>query len=86
MRSKFTVAKGTFYQKTVLGYLKEGYLILKNKELYIYSHKSKMEMKQLLVLSPNVFVTKLKETNKYFPVELWLGGNDDGLWTLYFET
>jgi hypothetical protein len=54
----------------------------------------------MLILSPGVFISKLKEVGKYYPIELYLGGSignhgetkskfhkelGSGVFTLYFD-
>jgi hypothetical protein len=60
-----------------------------------------MELAHLVFLSPGVFVQKMKEIDKVFPIEIFVGGNvgnngikesfyqngnHNGTFTLYFET
>ena len=61
-----------------------------------------MKLEQMLILTPGVFIHKLKETNdKVFPIEIYIGGNlgnngvtesfyhngnYNGTFTLFFET
>lgn len=81
--------KGSYLQKTALGYYKTSFMILKNAELYLYDDQYNMELEQMLILSPGVFVNKIKEINissnsiranpnhkisKVYPVELYMGG------------
>ena len=73
------IVKGSFFQKTHQGFFKDGFLVLKNQELYLYNDQNCSFLNQTLILSPNVFVEKGKEEiigpkNKYYPIELYLGG------------
>jgi hypothetical protein len=46
-----------------------------------------MDLEQMLILTPGVFIQKLKEMDKVFPIEIYLGGSigNNGIHSSYFH-
>lgn len=49
----------TYLSKTVTDYYKQNFMVLSNKELYLYHHKDQVNYTNLIVLTPGVFVQPL---------------------------
>lgn len=81
----------TFLRKTPKGFYKSTYMILSNQELYIYNSKKNQDYKDLLIMTPGVFIKALPaislspqdiqqkiyeyEHQKVYPIEIHLGGS-----------
>ena len=65
LKANMIKVKGTYFQKTHQGYFKMSHIILKNSELYFYDDHHNMNLQQVLILSPQVFVLKQAEVTPY---------------------
>ena len=61
LKAKMIKLKGSYLQKTMQGYYKTSFLMLKNSELFLYNDEKSMKLEQMLILAPGVFVVKKKE-------------------------
>ena len=87
LKAKLVKLQGVYLQKTAQSFYKTSYLILKNSELYLYNDDETWNLEHLLILTPGVFIHKLKEISipegsssffdlsKVYPIEVYVGGN-----------
>lgn len=76
--------QGSYLMKTATGFYRESYMVLTNRELYLYNDKDHSGTEQLICLTPGVFVKSLNCINveqnqgpihgKVYPIEIFVGG------------